>query len=67
MIQHEGLKAYIRKIRNGRKQAYAAQLYQHVLGKRETPDYTEAGLSIMGAQAVRMQFHEFGVDWAAME
>jgi len=55
--QRRAALAYIHRIRNSRKQAYANLFHMHLLNGTEAPS-TTFGLSLMARQAVEMRLRE---------
>jgi len=47
-------KSYIRKLRNANKKAYAVKYFKWCLGGQKGREPESSGLSVMGAQAVRL-------------
>ena len=57
MKQNIEVEKYIRRIHNAQKKQYAWLWYDYRMGVRDNPE-SPKGLSVMGAQAVRMQIDE---------
>lgn len=58
----KGAEAYIRNIRNVGKKRFAEAWLKYCEGKSTEPEREEFGISVMGAQAVRLSLRDFGID-----
>jgi hypothetical protein len=61
-VMPDRVRRYVRRIRNAQKRSYADAYARYLLGERDEPTrvivQSEAGLSYMAAQAVRLELHD---------